>query len=72
MDDAHKRILPHAGSVDSTDQRFFGLPNTGSLYPQCPYCGKVDTLRKVGKFYCCRSCRRLTLKFNWNKPPEKK
>ena len=37
------------------------------LYPVCPYCGKVQTLHKVGQFYVCRSCRRLTLKFAWGK-----
>ena len=44
-----------------------GKTDPGRLHPQCPYCGKLDTLRKVGKFYCCRSCRRLTLKFGWAK-----
>lgn len=44
----------------------------GRLYPVCPYCGKIKTLHKDGQFYCCRSCRRLTLKFGWEKYEEGK
>jgi len=53
--------------ITSHDPRFFDLPDTGRLYPQCPYCGKIKTIRKVGKFYCCRSCHRLALAFAWGK-----
>ena len=54
--------------ITSHNPRFFDLPDTGRLYPQCPVCGKFKTLHKVGNVYVCRSCHRLTRVFNWGKP----
>jgi len=66
------------GDATTRDEAFFsgevslrpgGIlnPSSGFRYPQCPFCGKLKTLHKAGAFYCCKSCHRMTLKFEWGK-----
>ncbi len=31
--------------------------------PVCPYCARLGTLKKSGKWYVCGVCHRMTLKF---------